>query len=73
MRQTVDALTPENARAWALFRTLATRFVFETHSVPTVLSRLTAEEEPELFAETVQRLAVIFDLVYPAKGPSDGA
>jgi hypothetical protein len=64
--EALDGLDPENRRAWDLMHTIASRFLADAHAIPAVLSRLTAEDDMETFADLVTRLSIIYDIQCPA-------
>ncbi len=72
MRQAVDSLAPENARAFALYRRVMTRFFVDTQGAGAAFVRLTAAEDDEAFGELADRCAVIHDVMCPVR-KSDGA
>lgn len=68
MLDAIEQLAPENAEAWRLFHQIATRFGADLHGIAAVtLERLTAHLDREAFGETVERLAIIYDWVYPPR------
>ncbi len=71
--EAIEALSPENTRAWSLFHTCASRFLGETHAVGPVFVRLTTDLSAEDFEDMVQRLSVIYTLYFPPKRATDGA
>lgn len=69
MADAVEALWPENRAAWILSRTLFTRFASECRMVPLLLDRLTQDQDAETFADTLTRVSIIFDELYPPVMP----
>lgn len=63
--EALEGLDPENRRAWNLMHTIASRFLADTHAVPLVLSRLTADDDPETLADLMTRLSIIYDVTCP--------
>lgn len=59
-----------NRQAWQLFRQVATRFLSDAHAIPLALERLTADMDAETFADVVERLTVIYNVVCPPKEES---
>lgn len=59
-------LDVDNQHAWDLAHTLLTRMVGDTHSFGPLLVRLTGEMDEEVFADLVQRLTLIYDVLVPA-------
>lgn len=60
---------PENERAWYVYQQLASRFSVDTHTCAVVLERLTKDDEPDEFADLMQRLAVLYDVLQPQAAP----
>jgi hypothetical protein len=69
VRDALDALWPENAAAWALFNRIARRFVADLHAGGEALHRLTADLDAEDFADLLDRLTLIYDVVCPPPEP----
>ena len=58
-------LWPENAEAWRVFQGLASRLLVDWHLGPEVLRRLSEDFGPESFRDLMERLTVVYDLIYP--------
>ena len=63
----LTALDEDNRSAWALYRTLCNRFANDIQAGGVMLGRLTEQQEPDEFAETCERLRVIYDTLQPPK------
>lgn len=61
------ALDDDNQEAWALYRACCNRFLVDTHAVGVALARLTAEDDPETFAQKAERLRILYDTLQPVK------
>jgi hypothetical protein len=61
----LDGLWPENRAAWTLSRQILSRFTYDTRSVALALDRATRDLDPAAWLELVERLAMIYDFVYP--------
>jgi hypothetical protein len=70
----LDALWPENADAWRVFHQVVSRFTVEFHLGGEALRRLTGELEADAFEALLERLSLIYDLLYPPRqsGPAEG-
>lgn len=66
-------LDAENAKAWRLFQYLQRRFVVEQQALGSVLDRMTRDEEPEQFEDTLSRLSLLYDVMFPKKAEPDRA
>jgi hypothetical protein len=60
-------LDSENRSAWALHRQLCNRFVVDLEAGSVALDRLTDGQDAEAFADTIDRLNVIHDVMQPKK------
>jgi hypothetical protein len=63
----LNGLDDDNRFTWALHRQLCNRFVNDLQAGSVLLSRLTEHQEQDEFAETCERLRVIYDTVQPPK------
>jgi hypothetical protein len=63
----LDALDGPNTEAWWLYKSCCNRFLVDAQAVPMALERLTAEQDAEQFAETLDRLRIIHDVMAPRK------
>ena len=70
MARALEGLLAENAEAWRIFRLLATRLLVDLGAGNTALDRLTADLDVEQFEDLMQRLALIYDVLYPAPMPA---
>lgn len=67
VRQAVEGLDADNREAWDLMQRLASRFLVETHALPQVLMRLTANHDGEEFGDLIARLGIIYDVQCPRR------
>ena len=63
----LTALDDENRTAWGRYRLLCNRFVNDLQAGSVMLNRLTEDEDPDTFAESCERLRVIYDTLQPPK------
>lgn len=71
VRQAIEDLDAPNRDAWSLYRQIVTRFTVDAQVVPLALSRLTADRDPDAFAELLDRFAVLYDALSPPKEQSE--
>jgi hypothetical protein len=74
VREALEGLWPENAEAWRVFRQIATQFTVDLHAGNEVLRRLTGGLDDEAFGALLDRLSLIYTLLYPppaAKADTD--
>ena len=64
-------LWPENAEAWAIFVSVARRFVADVHLGAYVLERQLADYTTDDALDILERLSLIYDLVSPAPAAED--
>lgn len=69
----LEGLCQENRDAWALFRQAVNRFTMDTHTVPLVLHRLTADRDGLAFEDMTERLALLYDVLCPPPKRSEGS
>jgi len=62
-----DALTPENARAWAVWQRIGTRLGMEFGTAGYHLTRLTDGWPAKDVDDLMARLAVLYDTLHPAR------
>jgi len=73
VRQALDGLRPENEQAWRLFHRLGSRFVVDFGVGAEAFKRLTADVPDDEVPDLLQRLALIYDGLYPPpKMPDHG-
>lgn len=65
VRERQADLWPENVAAWRLYHQLITRFLVDGQMLGTVFDRLTRELDVESFSDTLDRLAVMYDVLQP--------
>jgi hypothetical protein len=71
VRDAIEGLWPENAEAWRIFQQVVTRFTVDLHAGNEVLRRATAHvDDVEEFGALMDRLSLIYELVYPPPTPS---
>ena len=63
----IEDLDAENLRAWRLLRSLMTRFMVDAQMLPSVLMRLTADDDVEEFEDLMTRLSILYDVQCPPK------
>ena len=68
--EAIDGLHPENAEAWALFRRVVGRLVIDAGLASETLRRLTQDLSAADFADTLDRLTLIYDVVMPERKPT---
>lgn len=66
MERLVD-LDPENHRAWMQYRRLCNRFANDLQAGSVMLQRFTEDLDAEAFADHMDRLLVIYDVLQPPK------
>lgn len=66
----MQALDAFNCRTWAIYRHLVTRLAADMHSGGVVLERLTADLDPDDFAELWRRLVILYDVICPPSQPN---
>lgn len=59
----------DNREAWALYRACCNRFAVDLQAGAVLLDRLTQGMDADDFAETMDRLRVIYDTLQPPKRP----
>lgn len=65
--QRMTGLDAENRAAWALYRACCNRFAVDLQAGAVVLDRLTTDMDADEFADTMERLRVIYDTLQPPK------
>ena len=65
MRLGFEALDAENREAWTVFQSSVTRFTFDLHLVPLVLGPVLDAKAPDVRADLVARLTLLYDTLYP--------
>lgn len=60
-------LDGDNRAAWGLYRHLCNRFLNDLQAGSVALHRLTEEQDPDTFADSCERLRVIYDVLQPPK------
>lgn len=63
----LGSLDDDNRTAWGRYRLLCNRFVNDLQAGSVLLNRLTDGEDAEQFAESCERLRVIYDVLQPPK------
>lgn len=69
----LDGLDDENRETWQIYNQAISRFAVETHTVPLVLQDALAEMTTDARIDTMQRLALLYDVLSPPRGDSRGA
>lgn len=61
----IDGLCAVNKRAWKMYRRVLSRFAADTHAIPLVLHRVTADLDLDDFADLMDRFAILYDVLCP--------
>lgn len=66
-KQWTDLATdPANFEAYRIFQQAVSRFTVDTHTAPAILGRLTEHLGPEAYADLLDRLGLLYDVLCPA-------
>jgi hypothetical protein len=63
---TALASDPQNADAYRIFQQTVNRFTVDTHTAATILERLTEHLGPVAYADLIDRLGLLYDVLCPA-------
>lgn len=63
----IGQLDDDNQMAWGIYRRCCNRFITDLQAGAMLLDRLTQDFEADAFADTCERLRVIYDTLQPPK------